>query len=305
MEDVVDQCSIDKNDFEIQIKQLRIDNDKLLNQIMSQDIMHIAMTSVDNMDVNLSCVNECCHKKRTRFLKKLKDIIESLDGRKCGKKFQLEAPRIFKINLKPLAPKLLKNKDAHIDYIKHIHENAEILRELVKNARASFPITSSSNVPKQTNNLKSQDSNKPLLHSTRINCSTSASGSKPSGNTKNNRIPQSSSSNKINKVEEHSRSVKSRKNKINRVDKTKCNAHVMQSVLNANSVSEPISNALIKHSVRNAKFESLCARCNQCLFVANHDKCFIDYVNAVNVRSKAKSKKNKKRKVWKPTVTPR
>ncbi|GJW83195.1 uncharacterized mitochondrial protein-like protein [Tanacetum coccineum] len=140
-----------------------------------------------------------------------------------------------------------------------------------KRVRFADLITSSSNVPKHTNSLKIQDSNKPLLHSTTVNYSTSASGSKPSGNTKNNRITQSSSSNKINNVEDQSRSVKSRKNKINHVDKTECNAHVMQSMLNANSVTEPISNALI------------------------------DYVNDVNVHSKAKSKRNKQRKVWKPT----
>ncbi|GKB04076.1 hypothetical protein Tco_0832219 [Tanacetum coccineum] len=34
MEAAVDQCSVDKNDFEIQIKQLRIDNDQLLKQII-------------------------------------------------------------------------------------------------------------------------------------------------------------------------------------------------------------------------------------------------------------------------------
>ncbi|GKF15518.1 hypothetical protein Tco_0056980, partial [Tanacetum coccineum] len=68
-----------------------------------------------------------------------------------------------------------------------------------------------------------------------------------------------------------------------------------------NSVSEPVSNALVKHSVRNAKFESICAICNKCLFDANHDMCIIDYVNDVNVRSKSKSKRNKMRKVWKLT----
>ncbi|GKA23506.1 retrovirus-related pol polyprotein from transposon TNT 1-94 [Tanacetum coccineum] len=68
-----------------------------------------------------------------------------------------------------------------------------------------------------------------------------------------------------------------------------------------NSVSEPVSNALVKHSVRNAKFESICAICNKCLFDANHDMCIIDYVNDVNMRSKPKSKRNKMRKVWKPT----
>nr|GEW39999.1 hypothetical protein [Tanacetum cinerariifolium] len=63
-------------------------------------------------------------------------------------------------------------------------------------------------------NQETHDSNKPMLHSTGVKCSTSASGSKPSGNTKNNRISQPSSSNKINKLEDQPRSVKTRKNNI-------------------------------------------------------------------------------------------
>ncbi|GJR16380.1 hypothetical protein Tco_0799032 [Tanacetum coccineum] len=49
-------------------------------------------------------------------------------------------------------------------------------------------VTSSSNIPKQTYSLKTKDSNKPLLTSTGVKPTTSASESKPSGNTKNNRI---------------------------------------------------------------------------------------------------------------------
>ncbi|GKD80652.1 hypothetical protein Tco_1347491 [Tanacetum coccineum] len=77
MKAAVNQCSVDKNDFEIQIKQLRIDNDQLLNQIMSQDIVHIAINSVDILDVNKSCVNECCKclKLETELFKQ-KDFIE-------------------------------------------------------------------------------------------------------------------------------------------------------------------------------------------------------------------------------------
>ncbi|GKB55939.1 hypothetical protein Tco_0912125 [Tanacetum coccineum] len=181
---------------------------------------------------------------------------------------------MFKLNMEPLAPKLLQSKDVHMDYIKHSRDHADILRKIVENARALSPLD-------------------------RVICSTSASGSKPSCNTKNNRISQSSSSNKPNKVEDQSRSIKSKKNKKNRVDKTEYNAHVMQSMLNANFVSEPISN-LVKHSVRNVKFESMCAIYNKCLFDANHDMYLIDYVNDVNdvnVHSKSKSKRNKKRKV--------
>ncbi|GJR37897.1 retrovirus-related pol polyprotein from transposon TNT 1-94 [Tanacetum coccineum] len=215
-------------------------------------------------------------------------------------------PGMFKLNLEPLALKVLKNKDAHLEYIKHSREHADILREIVENTclcltrpseklvavtlknkdkkvRFVNPVTSSSNTEKRVNSHKLKDSNQPLLHSTGVIGSTGASGSKPTGNTKNNRISQSSSSNKTNKVEDQSRSVKSRKNKKNHVAKTKSNAYVMQSMLNVNS-----------------KF--VCDVCNECLFDANHDKCVLDYVYDVNVLSKSKPAKHKnKKQIWKPT----
>ncbi|GJR66971.1 retrovirus-related pol polyprotein from transposon TNT 1-94 [Tanacetum coccineum] len=89
-----------------------------------------------------------------------------------------------------------------------------------KKVRFADLVTSSNNTQKLVDSHKPKDSNQPLLHSTRVICSTGASGSKPTGNTKNNRISQSSSSNKTNKVEDQSHSIKSRKNKMNRVAKT-------------------------------------------------------------------------------------
>ncbi|GJQ88875.1 retrovirus-related pol polyprotein from transposon TNT 1-94 [Tanacetum coccineum] len=50
------------------------------------------------------------------------------------------APGMFRLDLEPLAPRVVKNMDAHIDYIKHTHEHANILRELVKHARAFRPL---------------------------------------------------------------------------------------------------------------------------------------------------------------------
>nr|GEU46183.1 hypothetical protein [Tanacetum cinerariifolium] len=38
------------------------------------------------------------------------------------------ALRMFKLNLDPLAPRLLKNRDAHIDYLKYTQEQADILQ---------------------------------------------------------------------------------------------------------------------------------------------------------------------------------
>ncbi|GKB57450.1 hypothetical protein Tco_0913636 [Tanacetum coccineum] len=225
---------------------------------------------------------------------------------------------MFKLDIEPISHRLKNNRDAHEVYIDKTIEYTDTLRGFIERAsrkldllvyvsqtcpnspkpseklvavtlinkdkrvRFTEPVTSLSNIPKQTNSLKTKDSNKPLLTSTGVKPTTSASGSKPSGNTKNNRIMRPPSSNQKNKVEDHSRKVKSSLNKTN-------------------YVSEPISNALVKHSVINAKFESICVICNKCLFDANHDMCLIDFVNDVNVRSKSKSKRNKMRKVWKPT----
>ncbi|GJV36321.1 retrovirus-related pol polyprotein from transposon TNT 1-94 [Tanacetum coccineum] len=222
------------------------------------------------------------------------------------------APEMFKLDLEPLAPKVLKNKDSHIDYIKHSREHADILREIVKNARAQSPLdsnldyafkyvqrlqevlvyvkdicpyltkpseklvavtplninkkvrfaepaTSSSNTQKQVDSYKTQDSNKPVLPSTGMKSSNSASRSQPSGNTKNNRILQLSSSNPKNKVEVHSRSIKYNSNKKNRV-------------------IEPMHNANVKHTILN--------------------------VNSELIYSRSKSaKRSKKKQTWKPTGT--
>ncbi|GKF62689.1 hypothetical protein Tco_0182743 [Tanacetum coccineum] len=60
-------------------------------------------------------------------------------------------------------------------------------------------------VTASTSNLVS---NKPMLSSTRVKLSTSASGSQPSGNTKKDKIRQTPSSTQKNKVEAYLRKVK-------------------------------------------------------------------------------------------------
>ncbi|GJR13242.1 retrovirus-related pol polyprotein from transposon TNT 1-94 [Tanacetum coccineum] len=122
-----------------------------------------------------------------------------------------------------------------------------------------------------------------MLPSTGMKSSTSASRSQPSSNTKHNRILRTTSSNMKNKVEDHPRSVKFKSNKMNRAIEHVCNAHVKHTMLNANS-------------------ELIFVKCNQCVFDANHDVCFLEFVNDVNVRSKSKSvKKSKNKNIWKPT----
>ncbi|GJY64000.1 integrase, catalytic region, zinc finger, CCHC-type containing protein [Tanacetum coccineum] len=376
MQAAVDQCFLDKNVFEIQIKQLRIDSDQLLNQIMSQEIVHIVANSVDILDVKKSCVNDCnkCLELKTGLFKKkdffkkdaydklvkshsnlekhcislelatqvnqeifqrensgknlyaptfnklfeinklkaqsqekdtvirmLKERIKSLSGKDsvenvkkdideietiniklehsvakllsenehlrnerehlksiykdqfdsnrktmvqskehCGSLIaQINAKSIensdlnaqlqerifaittlknelrklkgknvvntavsktnatiaqgmFMLDIEPISPSLKNNRDAHETCPSSPKSSGKLVTvtPINKDKRVRFvePVTSSNNIPKQTYSLKTNDSNKPLLTSIGVKPTTSANGSKPSGNTKNNRI---------------------------------------------------------------------------------------------------------------------
>ncbi|GJT96570.1 hypothetical protein Tco_1092088 [Tanacetum coccineum] len=78
-----------------------------------------------------------------------------------------------------------------------------------KRVRFTEPITSSGNTNTKTSSSSNLVSNKPMLSSTGVKPSTSASGSQPSGNTKKDKIQQTPSSTQKNKVEAHPRKVKS------------------------------------------------------------------------------------------------
>ncbi|GJZ82833.1 hypothetical protein Tco_0648006 [Tanacetum coccineum] len=46
---------------------------------------------------------------------------------------------MFKLDLEPLAPRLLQNREAHIDYLKYTKEQANILREIVEQTKSKQP----------------------------------------------------------------------------------------------------------------------------------------------------------------------
>ncbi|GJZ89149.1 putative reverse transcriptase domain-containing protein [Tanacetum coccineum] len=114
---------------------------------------------------------------------------------------------MFKLDLEPLAPRLLQNREIHIEYLKYTQEQADILRGIVEQAKAKQPL------------------DKELDFALRI---------KPTGNKKNDRISQTPSKNLKNKVEAQPRKV----NKKNSVVEPIRDVDVKHSLLNANS--EPI-----------------------------------------------------------------
>ncbi|GJV85435.1 retrovirus-related pol polyprotein from transposon TNT 1-94 [Tanacetum coccineum] len=123
-----------------------------------------------------------------------------------------------------------------------------------KRVRFTEPVTSSGNTNIKTASSSILVSNKPLMFSTGVKPSTSASGSQPSGNTKKDKIQRTPSSTQKNKIEAHPRTVKS-------------------SLKNKNCFVKPKGNANVQHSKFNANSELLCVKCNGCMLSDNHDLC--------------------------------
>ncbi|GJR46103.1 retrovirus-related pol polyprotein from transposon TNT 1-94 [Tanacetum coccineum] len=136
--------------------------------------------------------------------------------------------------------------------------------------------TSTSNTQKHVVQQKVQQSNVPVIPSTRVTSSTDASRSKPGSNTKKNRILPAKSENKM-KVEDHARTNKFVWTKVNQVE---------------SSISS-------KRVVINSDSESVCKTCNKCLIYENHDMCVIKPLNSVNATPTVKNGLNKVKQVWK------
>ncbi|GJU62353.1 putative ribonuclease H-like domain-containing protein [Tanacetum coccineum] len=159
---------------------------------------------------------------------------------------------MLKIDVEYLNPRLLNNRSAHSDYLKHTQKEAAILTEVVEQGKSQNPLNES---------LESA-----------LKPSTSARGSQPSGNTKKDKIQRTPSSTQKNKIEAYPRKVKS-------------------SLKNKDGFVKPKGTANVQHSKLDANYELKYVKCNGCMISDNHDLCVLDFINNVNARNKSKSVK--------------
>ncbi|GJU87129.1 retrovirus-related pol polyprotein from transposon TNT 1-94 [Tanacetum coccineum] len=210
---------------------------------------------------------------------------------------------MYAIDVKPVPHPLKNNKSAHLNYISHLKESVEVVREIVEEARIVKPLDISLNYvcrytklsqellecvigtcPKSFNERDNKAPSTPCYYEkARVNDSTEASGSKPRSNTKRNRILPAKKENKK-EVEVRLRTNKSVWKKVNRVDSSS------------------------KRVVINLNSESVCKTCNKCVNSASHGMCFVNILNSVNATPtiwKPKGKLsdnslNKTKQIWKP-----
>ncbi|GJY15969.1 retrovirus-related pol polyprotein from transposon TNT 1-94 [Tanacetum coccineum] len=278
---------------ELQAKDTTIEklkaNIKRLNKTSTTNSMKKDIDEIETINIELE------HREKVFVITTLKNDLRKLKGKDIVDNVAqvsnatTVAPGLCKLDLVTLAPKDKNNRETHIYYLKHTMEQVAILREIVEQAKSLNPLDSAS-----YSSCKYVKLIQELLgyvrdtchdiHKPRVSRSTKSTRSKSTDNTKNDKILQiSSSTQKKNKVEDHSRIVKSCLNK-------------------PNCVVEPPGNANVQHFKLNTNSELMCVKCNSSMFDdARHEMCFLEFVSDMNASSKSKSvKKAKKKEEWKP-----
>ncbi|GJV56020.1 hypothetical protein Tco_1457025 [Tanacetum coccineum] len=125
------------------------------------------------------------------------------------------APGKYVIDVEPIPPRNRNNGAVHLDYLRHLKESVEILREIVEEAKVERPLDRS------------------IIYACRVNCCTDTSGSQHRSNTKKNRILPAKDVNKM-KVKEHPMTNKSHLRTTNRVDSSSSSK---RTIINSNSDS--------------------------------------------------------------------
>ncbi|GJV74004.1 integrase, catalytic region, zinc finger, CCHC-type containing protein [Tanacetum coccineum] len=245
-------------------------------------------------------------------------------------------PSMFKVDVEPIAPKLLNNRTAHSGYLKHTQEQAAILKEIVEQGKSKDPLNNSLDyackytkqiqelliIIKQTcpsiNNTcdksvaitpKNKDKKVRFTEPLTSSENTSTKTDSFSNLSSNKHVLSSTGVRPSTSASGSQPSGNTKKDRIQRPRssnlKNKVEAHprkVKSNLNNKNCVVKLNGSADVQPPKLNANSELVCVTCNGCMLFDNHALCALKSMNDVNARVKSKSvKKNSKRKVWKPT----
>nr|GEU89738.1 hypothetical protein [Tanacetum cinerariifolium] len=171
MKHAVEQHCVEKTKFQYKMEIVLKDNERLLEQVISVDIVNIvvhdhANSAYKTMNVSERCVpieiefqknfiNKECYDTLFKKFNTLEKHCISLElskklSRLKGKAVVNEAvslhsidPELLKIDVAPLAHKLRNNRTAHTDYLRHTQNETSTLREIVKSERLVKPLNTS------------------------------------------------------------------------------------------------------------------------------------------------------------------
>nr|GEX14900.1 hypothetical protein [Tanacetum cinerariifolium] len=193
------------------------------------------------------------------------------------------------VDVELIVPRLRNNRDAHLDYLRHLKESVETICDIVEEAKVyaigTYPqgsqqrakqlaytplIRKKQDTVTKPSNWQDSNKNKHVVtqkikktnvlvpHSTRVKRCPKAGGSQPKRNHKTNMISPAKGDNKL-PVEDLPRTNKSHLRTTNRVD----------------------SNSCLKRTIINSNSDSICQTHNKCLTSFDHDMCVAIYVKSI------------------------
>ncbi|GJX46448.1 hypothetical protein Tco_0271638 [Tanacetum coccineum] len=240
------------------IKPTRIRSKEQCDDLINQ----VNLKSVEISDLNASL------QEKVLEITALKNDLRKLKGKalvdNVVTKHTID-PKMLKIDVEPITPKLLNKKTTHSAYIKHTQEEATILRDLVEHVKSKYPLDHS---------LESACRYAKLIQELLTHISKTC----PSVNNTDGKLV-----------------AVTPKNKDKRVRFT-------ETITSSGYIITKTASTSNLHSKLNVNPELKCVKCNGYMLSDNHDLYVLDFINNVNAHKKTKSvKKSSKRKVWKPT----
>ncbi|GJU51255.1 retrovirus-related pol polyprotein from transposon TNT 1-94 [Tanacetum coccineum] len=241
------------------------------------------------------------------------------------------APGMYAIDVKPIPHPLKNNRSAHLNYISHLKESVETVREIVEEARVVKPLDNALNYacqytklsqelleyvigtcPKSFNERDNKAPSTPVTRKKQVTFSDKPGTS--SSNTQKHEVHQKVQqtnipvipSTGVNASTEASGSKPRSNTKKNRIlpakkeNKKEVEVHRRTNKSVWTKVNRVDSSISSKRVVINSNSESVCKTCNKCLNSASHEMCVVNILNSVNATPTVKIVLNKGKQIWKP-----
>nr|GEZ59106.1 hypothetical protein [Tanacetum cinerariifolium] len=248
------------------------------------------------------------------------------------------APGKYAIDVEPIVPRLRNNREAHIDYLKHLKESVETIRDIVEEAKVVRPLDSLivsacrytehsqelleyaiSTCPQDSHQRDKKLAPAPLIRKKQVtfteqcdksNSNTHKHVAKLNTQKTNFPVPPSTGVNRCTDASGSQPRSNTKKNRIlpaKGVNKMQVEEQPRTNKSHLRTSNRVDFSSRPKRTVINSNLDSVCQTCNKCLISANHDMCAVDYLQSVvaplSIRNNCNVVRKVKqvRQVWKPT----
>ncbi|GJT11307.1 hypothetical protein Tco_0858349 [Tanacetum coccineum] len=116
---------------------------KSLSGNMNEDKVKKDIEEIEMINIELEHKSS---KKKDLVITALKNELRKLKGKDLADNVVTKhtiAPEMLKVDVEPITPKLLNNRTAHSDYLRHTWDQAVILREVVEQGKSQNPLNNS------------------------------------------------------------------------------------------------------------------------------------------------------------------